>query len=106
MSYLHDVFISYKREALWTPWTRDHFKTLVQAYLQRELGRSPEIFVDENLDVGEDWVDGLAANLAKSRVLVPIFSGDYFGSDWCLNELDLMLGRSLKYAKSNREVLL
>jgi hypothetical protein len=34
MTYQHDVFISYKREANWTPWTRDHFKNLLQSYLQ------------------------------------------------------------------------
>jgi hypothetical protein len=94
MAYRHDVFISYKRQEVWTPWTRDHFKKLLNVYLQQELGWEPDIFVDERLAVGGDWVDGLAGHLAASRVLVAIFSGDYFGSDWCLHELDLMLARA------------
>jgi hypothetical protein len=95
MSYLHDVFISYKRQELWTPWTRDHFKKLLKAYLQPDLGVEPDIFVDERLQVGADWVDSLGDHLAKSKVLVAIFSADYFGSDWCIHELDLMLARSV-----------
>lgn len=94
MSYKHDVFISYKRELCWTPWTRDHFKKLLASYLQQDLGRAPEIFVDERIIVGADWVDSLAEHLATSRVLVAIFSADYFGSDWCIHELDLMVERS------------
>lgn len=94
MAYQHDVFISYKREHLWTPWTRDHFKVLLRSYLQQDLGREPEIFVDERIIVGADWVDSLAEHLAHSRVLVAIFSADYFSSDWCIHELDLMLERS------------
>lgn len=94
MAYEHDVFISYKREPNWTLWTRDHFKTLLKSYLQQDLGQEPDIFVDERIVVGADWVDSLAEHLAKSKVLIAIFSGDYFGSDWCVHELDMMLERS------------
>jgi hypothetical protein len=97
------MFISYKRQECWTPWTRDHFKKLLQGYLQQDLGRAPEIFVDERITVGSDWVDSLAEHLACSRVLVAIFSADYFGSDWCVHELDLMLERSqaIPHAKAD-----
>jgi hypothetical protein len=101
MPYLHDIFISYKRETLWTPWTRDHLKRLLTAYLQQELGDAPDIFVDENITVGADWVNQLAMSLAHSKVMIAVFSGDYFGSDWCLHELDLMLGRSLTHMGSS-----
>jgi hypothetical protein len=94
MSYQHDVFISYRGQKLWTPWVRDHFKKLLIAYLQQELGSEPDIFVDERIHVGQDWVKALGEHLATSKVLVVIFSGDYFGSDWCLHELDLMIARS------------
>ncbi len=96
MPYQHDVFISYRRQELWTPWARDHFKKLLIAYLQPELGIEPDIFLDERIQIGADWVDTLGEHLATSKVLVAIFSGDYFGSDWCLHELDLMLERSKK----------
>jgi hypothetical protein len=93
MSYQHDVFISYKREPLWTAWTRDHFRALLSSYLQQELGRAPDIFLDERIDVGQDWVKELGRHLATSKVLIGIFSGDYFHSPWCLHELDLMIER-------------
>jgi hypothetical protein len=95
MDYEHDVFISYRREQDgWTPWTRDHFKKLLKIYLQQDLGRPPSIFVDERIEPGMDWVDALAENLATSKVVVAVFSGDYFGSQWCVHELDLILERS------------
>lgn len=94
MSYQNHIFVSYKREELWTPWTRDRLKQLLISYLQPELGgERPEIFVDEFIDIGADYVDTLAEQLATSMALVAIFSGDYFASDWCLHELDLMLDR-------------
>jgi hypothetical protein len=95
--YQHDVFISYKREPLWTPWTRDHFKKLLKAYLEQDLGYEPSIFIDERISIGADWVDTLAEHLAASKVLVAVFSANYFGSDWCLHELDLMLARSVAH---------
>ena len=95
MTYLHDVFISYRREPIaWTEWTREHFKTLMLAYLQQDLARQPDVFVDDGIEEGSEWPKELARHLATSRVMVAVFSGDYFSSDWCLHELDLMLGRS------------
>jgi TIR domain len=94
MSYEYHLFVSYRRELLWTPWTRDHFKRLLTSYLQQELREAPRIFVDERIEIGADYVNTLAEGLAKSRALVAIFSGDYFSSPWCLHELDLMLDRS------------
>lgn len=94
MSYEYHVFVSYRREVLWTPWTRDHFKRLLTSYLQQELGEPPQVFVDERIDIGADYVNTLAEGLAKSRALVAIFSRDYFASIWSLHELDLMLDRS------------
>lgn len=98
MTYQHDVFISYRRQDLWTPWTRDHFKKLLKAYLQQELQVEPDIFVDERIQVGADWINALGEHLATSKVMVAIFSGDYFASDWCLHELDLMLARAQQAA--------
>jgi hypothetical protein len=93
MSYRYHIFVSYKRQELWTPWTRDRFKRLLTSYLQQELGERPEIFVDEVIDIGADYVNALAERLATSMALVAVLSGDYFASDWCLHELDLMLDR-------------
>jgi hypothetical protein len=73
---------------------------LLDAYLTQELGRPPNIFVDERIEPGADWPHRLGDCLARARVLLPVFSGDYFGSDWCLHELDLMHGRLLRFPDS------
>lgn len=95
MTYRHHVFISYCRDPhAWTAWTRDEFRHLMAIYLKEELGIAPDIFVDDRMEEGADWPTELGEHLATSRIMVPIFSGDYFGSAWCLHELDLMLERS------------
>jgi hypothetical protein len=101
MDYLYDVFISYRRHPEWTPWTRQHVRNLLDAYLTQELGQSPRIFVDDRIEPGADWPHRLGESLARSRVLVVIFSGDYFGSPWCLHELDLMHTRLLRFPDSS-----
>jgi TIR domain len=94
MPYQHDVFISYRRDAAWTPWTREHFKELLQSYLLDDLNCKPDIFLDERIEVGADWVNELGGNLAQSKVVVALFSGSYFESDWCVHELDLIVERA------------
>ena len=93
MSYQHHVFVSYRRGDRWTAWTRDYFKRELAACLQQELRERPDIFVDEQIHIGADYVATLGESLARSRAAVAIFSGDYFTSQWCLHELDLMLDR-------------
>jgi TIR domain len=62
-----------------------------------DLGHGPEIFIDERIDIGADWVDELGENLAKSKVVVALFSGSYFDSDWCVHELDLIVERARQF---------
>ena len=105
MQYRHDVFISYRRGEVWTAWTREHFKHLLEVYLRQELGTDPDIFVDERIEEGADWPNELGEHLAMSRVMVAVFSGDYFSSQWCLHELDLMIGRSMMAAPTCRLII-
>lgn len=100
MDYIYDVFISYKRHPEWTPWTREHVRSLLDAYLTQELGRSPAIFIDERIEPGMDWPKRLAVALGRARVLLPVFSRDYFGSEWCIHELDLMHDRLRRFPDS------
>lgn len=100
MDYTYDVFISYRRHPEWTPWTREHVRGLLDAYLTQELGRSPDIFIDERIEPGADWPARLGGALGRARVLLAVFSRDYFGSDWCLHELDLMHDRLRRFPGS------
>jgi hypothetical protein len=101
MGYKKEVFISYRRHREWTPWTRNHLRNLLDAYLTQDLGKPPRIFTDEHIEPGADWINRLGENLGKARVLLAVFSGDYFHSDWCMHELDLMHSRLLSCPGSN-----
>jgi hypothetical protein len=95
MPYVNDVFISYRREKhAWTPWTRDIFKQALESCLQRELGEPAKVFMDEQIPVGKNYVEQLATTLATTKILVALLSKDYFSSDWCVHELDLMMERA------------
>jgi hypothetical protein len=98
--YAYDLFISYKRHREWTVWTREHVCGLLDTYLSQELGRQPRIFIDEHIEPGADWPDRLAKALGRARILVAVFSRDYFGSAWCVHELDLMHERSCQFPDS------
>jgi TIR domain len=41
--------------------------------------------------------DELGGNLAQSKVVVALFSGSYFDSDWCVHELDLIVERARRF---------
>ncbi|ETX02500.1 TIR domain-containing protein [Candidatus Entotheonella palauensis] len=93
MSYTYDIFISYKRHRLAKKWIEEQFKELLEFYVDHALGRTPAIFVDDQIDVGADWPSVLANNIQCSRVLVPLWSRNYFTSEWCCRELARMMAR-------------
>ena len=85
--------------------TRDLFKSLLQSYLLDDLAcltPIPDIFVDERIDVGADWVEELGTHLATSKVVVALFSGGYFSSQWCIHELDLIIERAKTYTEKSK----
>jgi hypothetical protein len=96
----YDLFISYKQHELWIPWFHDHLVTLLKTFLLNELGREPSIFIDREVDPGENWPNRIGQALGKSSVLVPALSHPYFQSQYCLHELDLMLDRCTKHPGS------
>jgi hypothetical protein len=95
--YLYDIFISYKRHPEWDNWVQEHIRNLLDTYLTQELARAPEIFIDDKIEIGSDWPEQLGRNLGGAKILIPILSKDYFASDWCIHELDLMHGRLLRH---------
>lgn len=88
--YEHDIFISYRRiDKDWIKWTRENFIRPLRALLRPGLG-DVNIFIDHQIETGASWPAHLARALARSRLLIPILSRDYFNSDWCRLELALM----------------
>jgi hypothetical protein len=89
--YEWDVFVSYKHEPpgrlLITPWIKNVIDRM-ELWLVQELGGRPvRIFFDErSMAAGDRWPDVLRTALARSRCLLPIWSPEYFWSDWCMAE--------------------
>lgn len=104
--YEWDVFLSYRRWGEWPDWVRKRLRTL-RHWLGEELGADVRIFC-EDIREGGDYPDELAAALARSAVLAPVFSRQYFTSEWCSQELGHMLERERRCGyrtPKRREVL-
>ena len=104
MAYIHDVFISYKRDPFKDEWLLEHFMPLFSYFVREEIaaecGRLPErIFFDQTdvsaasrtfdqhgIEPGQQWRDALAQAIKTSRCLVALWSPMYFFSEWCLIE--------------------
>jgi TIR domain len=96
--YRYDVFVSYKREPrekkLVTPWLREVLDR-IEFWLRQELGgQGVEIFFDEDsIEVGNDWPDDIRDALMSARCLLPVWSPEYFNSNWCVAEWKSFLSR-------------
>ena len=88
--YEHDIFVSYRRmEPEWVQWTQKNFLRPLRVLLRPSLG-NVRIFADNQIETGASWPAYIARAHARSRILIPILSRDYFNSDWCRLELALM----------------
>ena len=95
--YLYDVFISYPHQEEHRFWVLDIFRPLLELHLPNDLGRPVKIFSDrEAIAPGAAWPETLKQALACSRSLVPVFSIQYFFSDWCMAECSVLLHREAK----------
>jgi TIR domain len=96
MSYSHDIFISYRRHTETLSWIREHFFPLLEHRVGLQLGWDPNVYVHEVTDqipAGAMWPVELGAQLAGSRILVALWTRNYFNSRWCTEELCHMLAR-------------
>lgn len=75
---------------------------MFQHWLQAELGGPPRIFFDVNeIETGESWPLRLAGGVASSRLMVCLWSKEYFSSPWCMAEMGQMLARRQSVGPSN-----
>ncbi len=96
MPYEFDVFISYKRDAgsETLGWIERHFVPLLSLHVGQELGGDGlKIFVDKQVEVGASWPEEIGRKLGRSKILIALWSKNYFDSKWCTLELALMLAR-------------
>lgn len=96
MEYKYEVFISYRRRGEWPQWVKEQFLPLFEHWLGSELGEDCRIYIDQNMEKGVSWPYDLASALSCSKVLVPLWSKEYFYSKWCKAELAHMLAREKK----------
>ena len=92
MEYEHNIFLSYAHGKVWSPWVKDTFVPRLQAYLELEVG-PVEISVDYQIDPGANWSENLHRRVAKSQIMLPLLSANYFHREWCRREMALMFER-------------
>lgn len=96
MAYKHDIFISYRRDKEAKRWIDNHFLPILKHKVRLELGRDPEIYIDDKLEAGVLWPKKLGEEISLSRILIPLWSGDYLNSVWCVREMSHMLEREVQ----------
>lgn len=91
--YEYDIFISYRRmDDGWIRWAKENFVRPLRSLLCPALG-NVKIFIDEQIETGVSWPEDLARAHARSKLMIPILSRDFFNSVWCRLELALMCHR-------------
>jgi hypothetical protein len=94
VDYKHDVFLSYRRGKYWPKYVNELFLPIFEHWLTDELRRDPRIYYDEtSVEAGDAWPYSLAEGLAYSKVMVCLWTGQYWASEWCKMELSQMLAR-------------
>jgi TIR domain len=101
--YEFDLFISYRRSGTVPAWVRNHLYPLLRDCLADELSREPRIFLDNTMETGAHWPARLERALRRSRLLLPVWSPQYFTSPWCLAEWRTMLAREAALGLATEE---
>jgi TIR domain-containing protein len=93
--YNYDVFISYRRAGGAQKWVDRHFAPTLRDCLAYELPgpQPPRVFFDAQLEEGTTWPPDLGHKLARSRMLICLWSKNYLNSVWCAMELAHMRAR-------------
>jgi TIR domain len=97
--YVHDIFISYRHMGPAHTWVTEYFFPLLKKWLpdyipsNYNFDEEKSIFIDQQIETGSSWPIRLNEALHTSRCLLPIWSPQYFRSDWCKAELHTMLER-------------
>lgn len=92
--YRYDVFLSYRRSGPGTAaqWVRNHFHPMLADCLANQIGDTA-VFLDVDAETGTHWPTMLQQALARSKMLVAVWSPPYFTSPWCLAEWQTMIAR-------------
>lgn len=94
--YEYQVFVSYRRAYDWEPWVRKLFVPKLRSFLSQHFADPISVFSDEQIVTGAAWRKSIHDAIDSSCIMVPVFFGAYFGSEWCRLELARMLHREKK----------
>jgi hypothetical protein len=97
LEYEYDVFLSYSRAKDWPRWVGSIFYPIFDHWLTSELGRDSRIFLDTTMENGTSWPETVDRALSKSAILVPLWTKNYFSSEWCTNEFTQFRVRENQY---------
>jgi TIR domain len=86
MSYDHDIFVSYRRSPTIGPWVQNHLAPRLEARLNEISPNPVNVFCDFKMSEGVNWPAELQRSVKRSRLLLTIWSADYFRSTWCMAE--------------------
>jgi hypothetical protein len=96
MAYRHDIFVSYWRDPQALLWITRFLRPMLSSRVALALGRRIDIYVHEVTDqipAGMAWPVDLGETIAHSRTLIAVWSRGYLSSEWCRQELSIMLDR-------------
>jgi len=91
--YQFDVFISYIRSGNPHAWMWNHFLSRLRNCLADHLVDEPAVFIDEEMERGTNWPHSLEQALSRTKIMLAVFSPQYFRSRWCVAEWETMVER-------------
>jgi TIR domain len=72
------------------------------AEVQSQTGRPFQIFVDrEDIEWGSDWARRIDEGLQESTFLIPVLTPSYFASDYCLEEVAVVLAKERELGRDD-----
>lgn len=101
--YEFDIFISYRRAGNPHEWMKNHFLSRLRRCLDDQLPDEPAVFIDEEIDRGTNWPYRLENALNRTKIMLAVFSPQYFRSPWCLAELHTMAERERLFGLNTAE---
>jgi hypothetical protein len=102
MGYRFEVFVSYRREGSVHEWVRQFFYPQLKERLLVQFPTTVAVFFDEvSLPAGARTWPAISQALGATKLLVPVLTPNYFGSDWCKAEYDSIVWRQQQLAIPN-----
>ena len=96
MAYDHDIFVSYRRTPTVGQWVQNHLVPRLQSRIDDVASGPVRIFCDFKMAEGTNWPAELKTRLRGSKILVAVWSADYFRSRWCMAEWQSFRKREAK----------